>query len=395
MTFRVRGIQMKEYNSLMRILYSLFFAVIFAFLFPVKAFSLELSFFNTNIKEALNMLSLDTGVVIVYEPSISGSITLQVQAETLEEILDLLLMPYSYYWAKVGDVYFVGNNNPGSTGFINTAQVYQIPLKYNSSRKILDVIPKSLQDYVMKPVEDNSLLVYAPPSIASKIASFISHIDIPNVSKEVYVKVIDVSEQFLKSHMPEISISSASMYAPNLLQIPLLNTNVNILLNMEENKTDLEILYEGKLKALSGYSSKITTQRNYTTQRYVDGKFTTLQNQATVEMIITPSFLYKSCLIDVSFKIDGIPSSMEINLETKGTSLNSTLNVDYNKTYIIGSFTYDKAIEKEGGVGFLKDLPFVGWLFKKNYTEFEKRYVIFMLSVSSQDTFGSLKGDEK
>ncbi|MFN3327463.1 MAG: hypothetical protein ACK40U_01175, partial [Fervidobacterium pennivorans] len=94
--------------------------------FATRILAIEISFFNTNLKDALNMLSVDTGAVIIYEPSISGAISIQVEAESLEKVLDLLLMPYSYYWTKVDGVYFVGNSNPNSSGFTNVARTYQI-----------------------------------------------------------------------------------------------------------------------------------------------------------------------------------------------------------------------------------------------------------------------------
>ncbi|WP_448376161.1 hypothetical protein [Fervidobacterium sp.] len=369
--------------------------ILIMLLIEISHFSLEVAFFNTNIKEALNMLALDTGAVILYEPSISGSVTLQIQEDNIEKVLDLILLPYSYYWTKLDNIYFVGNMNVGSTAFTNVARVYQIPLKYNSSNTILDVIPKVFQDYVMKPIDNSSIIIYAPPPVAARIASFISHIDVPNSSNEIYVRVVDVSENFLKSHMPEISLSSLSIYAPRLLQIPLLNTHLNILLNINESTDELEIIYEGRVKALSGYQSKISTSKAYTIQKYVDGKFTTVQNQAIIELTLTPRFLYKSCLIDLSLKIDGIPIANELNIETKGATLQSTLNVEYNKMYHIGAFSYDKFVQKEGGIPFLKDLPFIGWLFKNFYTESEKRYVIFILSVGSIEELTIQEGEGK
>jgi type II secretory pathway component GspD/PulD (secretin) len=175
-------------------------------LFTICVLGIEVSFFNTNIKDALNILSVDTGAVIIYEPSISGAVSIQIEAESLEKILDLLLMPYSYYWTKVDGVYFVGNSNPNSSGFTNVARTYQIPLRYNSAETIMKSLPRAFQDYILNSVNQNSLLVYAPPPLVSKIASFISQIDLPRKGEEVYVKIIDVSERFLNSYLIDVGI---------------------------------------------------------------------------------------------------------------------------------------------------------------------------------------------
>uniref|UniRef100_A0A7V4CM50 Type II/III secretion system secretin-like domain-containing protein n=1 Tax=Fervidobacterium pennivorans TaxID=93466 RepID=A0A7V4CM50_FERPE len=369
--------------------------------FATRILAIEISFFNTNLKDALNMLSVDTGAVIIYEPSISGAISIQVEAESLEKVLDLLLMPYSYYWTKVDGVYFVGNSNPNSSGFTNVARTYQIPLRYNSAETIMKSLPKAFQDYILNPVNQNSLLVYAPPPLVSKIASFISQIDLPSRGEEVYVKIIDVSERFLNSYLIDVGIQpsvAGTSYMLNFFQIPVLSTNLYFILNLSNSNidvTDLEVLYEGRIKAFDSAQSKLSAQRNFTTTRYVDGKLTSVTTQANVELSIVPRFLYNNCVLDLSIRIEGFPSVNEMNTETRGTSLQTTLSVEYNKPYVVGIFSYERVVQKEGGVSFLKDLPIIGWLFKKFYNESEKRYIVFLLSIGSDLGKNNLVGDSK
>jgi len=370
-------------------------------LFTICVLGIEVSFFNTNIKDALNILSVDTGAVIIYEPSISGAVSIQIEAESLEKILDLLLMPYSYYWTKVDGVYFVGNSNPNSSGFTNVARTYQIPLRYNSAETIMKSLPRAFQDYILNSVNQNSLLVYAPPPLVSKIASFISQIDLPRKGEEVYVKIIDVSERFLNSYLIDVGIQpsiAGTSYMLNFFQIPILNPNLYFILNLSNsniNVTDLEVLYEGRIKAFDNIQSKLSAQRNFTTTRYVDGKLTSVTTQANVELSIIPRFLYNRCVLDLSIRIEGLPFVNEPNIETRGTSLQTTLSLEYNKPHVVGTFSYERVVQKEGGVSFLKDLPIIGWLFKRYYNESEKRYIVFLLSVGSDFGENSLVGDSK
>jgi len=370
-------------------------------LFTICVLGIEVSFFNTNIKDALNILSVDTGAVIIYEPSISGAVSIQIEAESLEKILDLLLMPYSYYWTKVDGVYFVGNSNPNSSGFTNVARTYQIPLRYNSAETIMKSLPRAFQDYILNSVNQNSLLVYAPPPLVSKIASFISQIDLPRKGEEVYVKIIDVSERFLNSYLIDIGIQpsiAGTSYTLNFFQIPILSPNLYFILNLSNsniNVTDLEVLYEGRIKAFDNIQSKLSAQRNFTTTRYVDGKLTSVTTQANVELSIIPRFLYNRCVLDLSIRIEGLPFVNEPNIETRGTSLQTTLSLEYNKPHVVGTFSYERVVQKEGGVSFLKDLPIIGWLFKRYYNESEKRYIVFLLSVGSDFGENSLVGDSK
>lgn len=326
------------------------------------------------------MLSLDSGVIIIYEPNISGSVTLQADAD-LEKLLDLILMPYNYYWTKIDDVYFVGVSNVNSQSFFNTARLYQIPLKFSASDKIASAMPKAFSDFILASTDQKTLLVFAPPPIASKIADFVSSIDKPLRAYEIYIKIVDVSESFLSSFVLNISTSQQIIFAPNLLQVPILNTNLLFLINSNTGSEDFQIVYEGKVKALNGSQTKISSQKSTTVMKYVDGKLTTSQNVSTIEISLIPRFLSNRCSLDVFIKIEGIPYANELNFETKGASLQSTVSLDYGKPYIIGSFSYDRALQKEGGITFLKDLPIIGSIFKKYYFESEKRYVMFLVMV--------------
>jgi len=167
----------------------------------------------------------------------------------------------------------------------------------------------------------------------------------------------------------------------------LSNSNIDV--------TDLEVLYEGRIKAFDSVQSKLSAQRNFTTTRYVDGKLTSVTTQANVELSIVPRFLYSNCVLDLSIRIEGFPSVNEMNTETRGTSLQTTLSVEYNKPYVVGIFSYERVVQKEGGVSFLKDLPIIGWLFKRFYNESEKRYIVFLLSIGSDLGKNNLVGDSK
>ena len=56
-------------------------------------------------QEALNELALQTGVNIIYDESITGTITLDLEDVSLEKALDLILLKGGFYYQKVGSVY--------------------------------------------------------------------------------------------------------------------------------------------------------------------------------------------------------------------------------------------------------------------------------------------------
>lgn len=352
--------------------------------FTIKVFSEEISFFNTNIKEVLNTLSLEYNKPILYEPNIAGSITLTISSDSLtfEQILDLIVMPFNYYWVRLDNVYFVGIANPTSPASLNVSSFYEIPLKFTNVERIYEMTPKLFQDYIVKVANSKNLIVYAPASIATQIANFVNKIDKPVESKVVEFKIIDVSESYLNAYINDISTGNTVSYFPNILQIPISGMFLNVLYsNSRTNDENLQVLYDGSFSVMNGSTMKVTTQKNITLTKYVDGKLTTSPHNVSIEVSISPKYLFKVCFADINVQINGIPSSNELIFESRGASLQSTVKLEYGKTYILSSVSYDRSVQKEGGISILKDLPFIGSFFKRYYYETEKRYIIFLMTV--------------
>ncbi|MGB9614915.1 MAG: hypothetical protein ACPL3B_05405 [Fervidobacterium sp.] len=371
---------------------SIFRKVLILLIFAATAlvFSDEISFFNTNIKDVLNTISLDYGKVILYEPNITGAVTLNLSSEHIdfERLLTLILLPYNYYWTKIEDIYFVGIANPNSPSFVNVSRMYEIPLRYTSSDKIYDMIPKVFQDYIIKQYTADNLLVYAPIPIASKIANFVSKIDKPLEKRSIEIKIVDTSESYLKSLLNDVLVLSGSTivpFLPNQIQVSLPSMSLNVIYaNSKDEEGQFQVIYEGILNASNNVPLKVSTQKVMTVNKYSDGKLISTQTTSEINVQITPKFLYTSCLIDVDVQISGLPTTNEANFESRGSSLKTTTNIEYGKYYVLASVSYDRLVQKEGGVTVLKDIPIIGNFFKRYYYETEKRYIIFILSVGDK-----------
>ncbi|MFN6992539.1 MAG: hypothetical protein ACK4MM_07465 [Fervidobacterium sp.] len=346
----------------------------------------EISFFNTNIKDVLNTLSLEYGKSIIYESNIVGSVTFTISGEEIgfEKLLDLVLLPFNYYWTKVGEVYFVGISSPNSPAFGNVSSLYEIPLRCLSADKIITMLPKIFQDYISKGTSEKSILIFAPAPTASQIANFVIKLDKPVESKSIEIKIVDVSENFLKSYINEISLTTTPQQAPNILQIPFNNLSLSLFYaNNKVSDENFQVIYEGTFNAINGMPLKVSTQRTITVNKFVDGKYTTINNTASIELSIAPRYLYDTCLIELNIQMNGIPSSNELTFETKGASFQTNLRIEYGKIQTIGSVSYDRSVQKEGGILILKDLPFIGPFFKRYYYENEKRYILFLVAINN------------
>ena len=75
-------------------------------------------FFETDLREALSEISMQTGVNIMPDQTVSGVVTADLQDVPLEQALKILLFGGGYSFRKVDDnLYFVGLPDPRNTSF--------------------------------------------------------------------------------------------------------------------------------------------------------------------------------------------------------------------------------------------------------------------------------------
>ncbi len=66
------------------------------------------AFQDSDLKQALSDLGLAAGVSVVADETVQGNVTASIKNKTIEQALDILLLPGGYCWAKIGDAYLVG-----------------------------------------------------------------------------------------------------------------------------------------------------------------------------------------------------------------------------------------------------------------------------------------------
>ncbi|PNR92589.1 hypothetical protein [Petrotoga sp. 9PWA.NaAc.5.4] len=89
-------------------------------------------FYNTDLIEALNEISLQTGITILTDQYVSGLVTVDFVEMYLEKALDIMLIPGGFAYKKIDEnVYFVGLPDPKSHNFLNLAELEIISLNHN------------------------------------------------------------------------------------------------------------------------------------------------------------------------------------------------------------------------------------------------------------------------
>ncbi|SHH58478.1 type II secretion system protein GspD [Thermosipho atlanticus] len=362
------------------------FLIIIYFLLVISfVFSVDVYFYQTDIRDALSQISMQEGVSILYDPLVSGFITVEVYDVSLEKALDLMLLPLGYYWTKVDNVYFVGVADPDSSGFGLISEKYLINLYNITYDNVVNALPKIFGNYIYRTPNINQVLIYAPPKIASQIAETITYIDIPVYTAEVEVKIIEVDEKDFEKFGINWAISSEGgqgfdfNYSPNGLQaiINPLSYELSFLLDSLIRSGNAKILGQGTLLVKSGNVSRIS---GYTTigLKLVDANNNYVEKRLTTEVILTGYVFLKHISLNVRTIVESVMND-GINDNPVGSLLETSVDVKYQEPYYIAGLSFETVLKTNIGIPGLKDVPIIGKLFYQTKYETHKKNVIIVI----------------
>jgi len=347
--------------------------VLSVFLFSEEKL-LDLSFFQTDIRDALTQISYEIGKPIIYDRTVTGFVSLEVYQVPVEKALDLLLLPYGYQWVEIDGVYFVGSPDPESPSFFTLSKTYLYRTKGNSADQLIKALPPVMKNYVF-PLSTDTVVINAPPKIASKIAETLNTIDVPEEELILEVKVVEVNEETLRKWGISWQYSNQSEgenFTINLLEKALdivFNTlDYSVLSHIELSIGDgsAKLLANPRLRLQSGSSGKFSakTQRNYITTENDKKVVKSVELGTEVEM---KPFLLRDNTVSLTVKItssnaldknEGLP-------DTTSQSIEGTVRLKLGETVAIGGIGFDTYTTVTDKVPLLGDIPVFGYLFKK------------------------------
>ena len=92
--------------------------------------------FETDLREALSEISLQTGVTIIADQTVSGQVTADLQDVPLEKALRMILFTGGLSFRKVDDYYIVGLPDPRNTTFSALVETEIVRLKNVTAQEV-------------------------------------------------------------------------------------------------------------------------------------------------------------------------------------------------------------------------------------------------------------------
>jgi len=345
------------------------------------------TFYNTDLVEALNEISFQTGITILTDQYVSGLVTADFVEVDVEKALNILLLPGGYSYKKIDEnVYFVGLADPQSHNFLNLAETQVISLKYISVDKFLNLIPGNLHQYIKTNKETNQIVVYAPQNTIAYIKDLVEKLDKSEPYIELTVYIVETNERYsdlIKGNVFNINqqgiINSFSFTSPvigfsiqDLFEAEIEMYEKNETANLVTKQVVNVLPGEPALLSLKNLNSIIfTTYRN---------EFRNIESGIEIEM--TPTM--REQILQISFRTK-TANLMEVKKDSyllSESELETKVNLNPNEILLIADLDLSQLYSKSGGTTLMKDLPFLRFLFGDNQNKDESKRMMIFLTAS-------------
>ena len=357
----------------------------------------NLFLFDTSIKDALSEITMQTGINIIPDSTVSGLVTADLQDVPLEQALRIILIGGGFSFRKIDDFYFVGLPDPRSTTFGELVETKVINLKHVTAGQVLSTMPSFLADYVKGERDGKLLTITAPPNELDRILQFIDTVDIAQKQVEIQVIVTEISSKALKElgvNLLQFSAGAGERFNENWqagfgLQNSLFSLETNLFGYLLMNLKALEETQDAKIHA----DPKVLVSDGQAAHLFVGDRqiFLLADNDRTtrverievgMDLKVTPQIMGDEILLSIAPEMSHFVSESKSNLVVKQSSVYTTVRLQDGQTAVLAGMTVQETGEQSNKVPILGDIPIIRWLFRSDTTRAsEKELLIFVTPV--------------
>lgn len=355
-------------------------------------------FFDTFIVDALSDLSLDSGIPILADATVSGFVTVELFDVPLPLALEQLLLPGGYTYKWMNGYYLVGSARKDSPLFHLLSVTERVKLKHLHAADVPGMLPQAFRDLVRPDLATNSVIVSGEASLVERILDDLSQIDVAPFQIQIDALVTEVNEKGRRSlgldwgwteSVPESQRANHVGIEHLVGSIGYSFTGVDMLLMQLRNvveQGDAKIRANPTLVALEGEpASLFVGKTNY--YRMVSG---TEQSPSTrleaIEAGVTLDILARVSddgviVLEISPGVDDVQGQGTNDMPVVGRRrVRTTVRVKDGETIGIGGLLQEIETESHSRVPLLGSLPIFGRLFNSTRTTYEENEVLIFIT---------------
>lgn len=350
--------------------------------------------YETDLREALKEISMQTGVTIVADGTVSGVVTADFKKVPLEEALKVILSGGGYSFRKINDFYLVGLPDPENTTFSKLSEIKVVELQHLTSRDVFNLLPSFLNHYVKGNGEDNLLTISAPPEELKRIYKFIKKLDQPEKQVEIEVVMTEIDAEEIKeiginllNYNEDETANEKFSYSSEDNLIVLENDVSGKLITKlkmleEENKAKIEA--DPRVVVADGEEAKlfIGEEQTLLINEYYDedNDSWTEEIEVGVGLEVTPHILGNNEIkLKISPEISHFVDRNTSDIIVKENTLSTTIRMKNKQTLVLAGMTMQDDSSSKQKVPVLGDIPLVRWLFSNiEQSKADRKFLVFV-----------------
>jgi len=338
--------------------------------------------------EVIRALAIQGGIDIVTCDYVRGQINAHISKAPFEKVLALILEGTNYTFAKINNIYIIGEGvslRPGSLSFI-TSEV--IKINCVEASEVLSILPPVFpKDNIRLLKDQNAIAVIGTRQLIDKVSEFVKQIDKPSPQIMIEVLVVEFKKIIGNSlGIPEMGVKRNHLGVnlfPGAVEPLSLTYDVGSMVKdkflarlealvMEKKAT---VKANPRIATLNGHEASISVLTKDRYREFVKSveadKMLPVSGQQTVEsgikLRIKP-WVSASDEINVNISpeisnttgmlsADSLPQTSERKVQT-------TIRVKDGETIIIGGLIQTQSSFTEKRIPFISRIPLMGRIFK-------------------------------
>ena len=358
----------------------------------------NLFLFETNIRDALSEITMQTGVNIIPDGTVGGLVTVDLQDVALEQALRMILIGGGFAFRKIDDFYLVGLPDPRSTTFGELTETQIVTLQNVPAGQVLSALPSFLTSYVKGDKDGRMLTITAPPAELGRILDLIRTLDAPQKQVEIQVIVTEVSTKALKElgiNLFDFTLGAGTGFNDDWtarigfgggalsLETTLLG---NLLMNLKALEEDQEAVIHADPRVLvsDGQAAHLFVgDRQIFLLADSNDKATRVERvEVGMDLKVTPKIMGEGILLSIAPEMSHFVSESKSSLVVKQSSVSTTVRLQDGQTAVLAGMTLQESGDQTKKVPILGDIPIIRWLFRTETTRVgDKELLIFVTPV--------------
>lgn len=353
-------------------------------------------FYETDLREAISELSIQTGVNIIPDMTVGGVVTADIKNVPLEKALNMILVSGGYTFRKIDDYYLVGLADPKNITFSELSEFEIVQLKNITVEEVYSLLPSFLSNYVKGDRGTNLLSINAAPKEVKRIKEFIKQIDLPRRQIEIRLLVTEVDTKMAKElginfeyySTGDVNNSIAYSGKENLIKIEAdLYGRLLSRLKVMEEEQQATIEADPYILVNDGGTANLFIGEEQVLLIQNEGSYSSTTRTEEVKVGIGMEVTAKimggdQVYLELAPVISHFIDEVRPDILVKENSMSTSLQIKSGQTVCLAGMTLKSDSEYTRKVPLLGNIPLVRWLFSnENKEEKERELFVFVTPV--------------